>query len=85
MRDVEEQSRGRGLVILVVAVLTCVPMLRVVPVVKGAVMVFGNLLRQEVQVLSLWTVGMEPCGHPTERLSEQQSRQQDEEEEQRPP
>jgi hypothetical protein len=56
VRDVDQQSRGRGLVILVVSVLTLVPMLRVVPVVKGTVMVFGDLLRQEVQVLPRWSV-----------------------------
>jgi hypothetical protein len=56
VRDVDQQSRGRGLVILVVSVLTLVPMLRVVPIVKGTVMVFGNLFRQEVQVFSRWPV-----------------------------
>jgi hypothetical protein len=52
VREVDQQSRGLGPVILVVSVLTLVPMLRIVPVVKGIVMVFGDLPRQEVQVFS---------------------------------
>lgn len=46
VRDIDQQSRGRGLVILAVPVLTLMPMLYVVPVVKATVMVIGNLLRQ---------------------------------------
>lgn len=85
MRDVEQESRRRGNVVLVAPVLMLVPMLRSVPVVQRSRLIRVDLPREEMQVFSRCPVGMDPRGHPTECRSKEQTRQQDDEEEERPP
>ena len=55
-REVDPQPHRRGLVLLAGIVLMLVPMLRVVPIVERPETVLGDLLRQEVEVLSRWPV-----------------------------
>lgn len=56
VREVDQEPHRRGHVVLVAAVFTLVPMLRVVPIVERPDVVLTDLLSHEVQVFSRWPV-----------------------------